>query len=394
MRSKLVGGALIWALGLGTVGVMLSAHAEQIRGPASKLARYAVGGRQAVETTLRGPLGPGDPVLTSDRHYVGRVISVRGDAQAWLAQGEQGLVLLELDPEVELPAGLVYTARTTPTDGRWIYETLLPPEKQEYVFSELRAFAAANEAEISSFVRPVAEDALEHAIAVFQANLKPALEKREGEIHALLDEHRGMVRDDVLPVLKKQLGPSAKEKFDPVVREIGRELWDELPMWSVGWRAAFDVLPWAQGDRVDRWWKDFVDTKAIPIISAHEAELLKVLEDLIEEGANDPEVRAALGKATQRLAADPRLRQLIRGVLEDALVRPLDVVDLVQTLWNDPEHRARRQALERRLQPVLRRIGHKLTVDPETGRIDPDLTRVLRRVVFEKDQRWVEASKP
>ena len=385
---------MIWLAGLGTLGAMLSAQAEQIRGPAGKLARYAVGGRHAVETTLRGPLRPGDPVLDEQRHYVGRVIAIRGDRAAELARGEEGRALLEMDPEVELPAELSYRTRTTPADGRWIYRTLLPPEKQEYVFSELRAFARDNEAEISSFVRPVAEDALERVLEVFQANLKPALEKRQGEIHALLDQHRDLVKDDVLPVIKEQLGPSAKEKFDPVVREIGRELWDELPMWSVGWRAAFDVLPWAQGDRVDRWWKEFVDTKAIPIISAHEEELIKVLEELIEEGANDPKVREALGKATQRLAQDPRLRALVRGILEDALVRPLDVVDLVEELWNDPEHEARRRVLEERLQPVLRRIGRKLTVDPETGRIDPDLTRVLRRVVFQKDQRWVEARQP
>ena len=95
---------MIWLAGLGTLGAMLSAQAEQIRGPAGKLARYAVGGRHAVETTLRGPLRPGDPVLDEERHYVGRVIAIRGDRTAELARGEEGRALLEMDPEVELPA--------------------------------------------------------------------------------------------------------------------------------------------------------------------------------------------------------------------------------------------------------------------------------------------------
>ena len=46
--------------------------------------------------------------------------------------------------------------------------------------------------------------------------------------------------------------------------------------------------------------------------------------------------------------------------------------------------------LSRAFGPTMRRIAHKLTVDPETGRIDENLARVLRRVVFLKDSRWVE----
>ena len=35
------------------------------------------------------------------------------------------------------------------------------------------------------------------------------------------------------------------------------------------------------------------------------------------------------------------------------------------------------------------RIARRLTTD-ESGALDPDLARVLRRVVFRKDARWVE----
>ena len=72
------------------------------------------------------------------------------------------------------------------------------------------------------------------------------------------------------------------------------------------------------------------------------------------------------------------------------LIRPFEPSELFTKLWEDDGHQARLRDLERRFAPTLQRIGRLLTVDPETGRIDPDLARVLRRVVFKKDARWVE----
>ena len=141
---------------------------------------------------------------------------------------------------------------------------------------------------------------------------------------------------------------------------------------------------------MDTWWTEFVDNKAIPILKAHEDELIKALEDLIEEGARDPEVRAALGAATRRLANDPKFKTIIRGVIEDALIKPLDVRVMFERILADPAHQGRLRHLETLFAPMLQRIGRRLTVDPQTGRIDPDLARVIRRVVFNKDARWVE----
>ena len=395
-------GGLIWAAALTGVVAAARAHGPAVAEPAGRIGRWALRPARTVEAALDGPLAVGDPVLDARRRPIGRVVALRGPdgralAATWHAApaGVTSAVLYEatvaFDPEAEVPdAPRLVSHAVARNDGRWILGTLLPEPKRQALFAELRAFLAEHEVQVQGFLRPLAEDAIGHGMLVLEQNLSQALEARRAAIQALLDEHRVMVKDDLLPVLKRRLGPSAKEKAQPLLRDIGRELWDQLPMWSLGWSAFVDQIPGTSRNRMDTWWAEFVDTKAVPILRAHEDELIKALEDLVEEGARDPEVRAALGAATRRLASDPRFKAIVRGVIEDALVKPFDMRALVERLMADPGHQARFKQLETLFAPGLQRIGRRLTVDPQTGRIDPDLARVLRRVVFDKDARWVE----
>lgn len=397
----LVGG-LIWVGALAGVAAAARAHGPDVTEPAGRIGRWMLRPARTVEARLDGPLAVGDPVLDERRKPIGRIVAVvdpqgRSLAATWetaaagVTSSTLFAVTVAFDPEVEVPADpRLVSHAVARNDGRWILRTLLPEHKRQALFAELRAFLAENEAEVQGFLRPLAEDAIGHGMLVLEQNLSKALEARRDAIQALLDEHRVMVKNDLLPVLKRRLGPSAKQKAQPLLRDIGRELWDQLPMWSLGWSAFVDQIPGTSRNRMDAWWAEFVENKAIPILREHEDELMKALEELIEEGARDPEVRAALGAATRRLAADPRFKAIMRGVIEDALVKPFDMRELVERLMADPGHQARFKRLESLFAPGLQRIGRRLTVDPETGRIDPDLARVLRRVVFNKDARWVE----
>ncbi len=404
--QRILVGGLIWAGALAGVVAVARAHGPDVSQPAGRIGRWMLRPARTVEARLDGPLAVGDPVLDERRRPIGRVVGLLGpDGRALTATWHATAagvtsstafdVTIAFDPEVDVPADpRLVSHAVARNDGRWILRTLLPEPKRQALFAEVRAFMADNEVEIQGFLRPLAEDAIGHGMLVLEQNLSKALEARRESIQALLDEHRVMVKNDLLPVLKRRLGPSAKQKAQPLLRDIGRELWDQLPMWSLGWSAFVDQIPGTSRNRMDAWWAEFVENKAIPILREHEDELVKALEELIEEGARDPEVRAALGAATRRLASDPRFKAIVRGVIEEALVKPFDMRLLVERLMANPGHQARFKRLETLFAPGLQRIGRRLTVDPETGRMDPDLARVLRRVVFDKDARWVEIQPP
>lgn len=396
----LLGGAL-WLLLLGGAAWLSRTRASELRQPAGELARFLTVAPTRLEVELTaGPaaagsaaLAVGDPVLDRERRVLGRVeaLTLNGGQVGAVASGTRCLARLVIDPEVHLAADARFRARTAPRDSAaWVMETLLPAHKRDMLTAELTAFARANEAELLAFIRPLAEDVVQHGMQVLEQNLAPTLQKHEDEIRLLLDEQREQLKGDLLPALKKRLGPSARRKLDPIVREIGGELRQKLPMWTIGYNAALDWIPGTSKDRLEKWWAQFVDETVVPIIAAHEGELVKACEQLIEEGLADPEVRQAFARASRRLAADPRFKTIVRTIVEEALVRPFDGRALLEKMLADPRHKERLERLQRAFAPTLRRIGHRLTIDPETGRIDPDLARVLRRVVFDKDARWVE----
>lgn len=397
-RRKALIGAALWLLAAAGVAWASRSRAKELVEPARRIGRWALTPARTLEVELPGHLAVGDPVLDPDRNLLGRVAAIRDAARVvtatWTAPestwGQRWKVTLAFDPEATPPARPAATTRWAPADGRWVLETLVTEPKRAMIADELRAFLDENRAEVEAFARPIAEDVIGHAMMLLEQNMAVALEKRNKEIHELVDAHRLMIKDELLPVLKKKLGPSARVKAEPLLREIGRELWDALPMWSLGWSAFVDKIPGTSRTRTDQWWAEFLEQKAIPIVQKHEAELLGALGELIEEGARDPEVRAQLAAATRRLANDPKFKALVRGLIEDALVRPFDGRALLEKLLRDPKHQDRLRRLEDKAGPALQRIGRRLTTDPETGRIDPDLARVLRRVVFGKDGRWVE----
>lgn len=401
--GRVVAGIAVW-VGL-LVGLVLlgRTRAAELGPPAAELSRWATRRPLRVEVDLVAAAAPsavtsvalavGDPVLDWRRRVLGRIesLSVDGTSWGWVHPGTRCRAVLVIDPEVTLPEAARFQARTAPRESAtWVVETLLPEHKRELLVRELKAFASEHQAEIVEFLRPLAEEVVAHGMKVLESNLAPALQKHEAEIKKLLDEQRDKVKDDVLPVLKSRLGPSARKRLDPVVRKIGAELRKELPMWTIGWNAALDVIPGTSQDRLEKWWGTFVDEKVVPIIAAHETDLMRAFEQLLEEGIADPEVRKAFAKASARLANDARFKQIVRKIIEDALVRPFDAPALMSKLLDDPAHRARLDRLQQAFAPTLRRVGQQLTIDPETGRIDPDLARVLRRVVFDKDARWVE----
>lgn len=393
-RTRIVIGALIWIAAGVALWPSVRAGSERLEAPSGQLWRYATHSRRIVEQELPGPLAIGDPILSSDRTRLGAIVAIGTSAATtatWeLPYAQRYAVKIAFDPEATVPSAFTLNTRATPMDGAWVVETLLPEDKRLFVEAEVRKFLRDHEETFMAFVRPLAEEVVAEGTKVLEANLTTALAKHEKEIHALLDTHREQIRKEVVPVLKRELGPSAKVKADPILREIGRELWDELPMWSLGWRAFVDVIPGTDKNRVDKWWSEFVDTKAIPILEKHEPELMKAFEELIEEGGRNPAIRKELSKATKRLAKDPKFRKLARGVLEDALIRPFQARQLLDRLLAEPAHLARLRALSEAFAPTLQRIARKLTINEQTGEIDANLVRVLRRVVFHKDARYIE----
>lgn len=399
--GRFVLGFLIWASLVGGAVTLVSARSKDLGPPAERVLRYASSRPVRIDVTLeavatdRGWIVPcaGDPVLAGDeRICVGTIDSVRTDTAA--VATPTFTVAIVVDPEYDARdlEGATFAFGSAGREAQWVFDTLLPPKKREQAWSELVAYTGSHSQEISELLRPIGDQVLEHAMRVLDENLVPTINRHEKDIDALLAKYDASLKEDLLPVLKDELGPSAKEKARPILTKIGRECWDALPMWQGGWAYVKGKIPGLGRDYVDEWWKDFLDNKAIPIVKEHEDELVKAGEDLVKEGLKNPKVRAAFRAEWKKLTADPAFKDLVRAIVEEALVRPFDPKALAKKIAEDPGNRARWKKLEETLDPVLEKIGRDVAItrrpDGRDG-LSPELARVIRRIVFNKDARWV-----
>ncbi len=399
---RFLGGLVIWAAILGGVASLAVARSDQLGPPAGRVMRYALHGPSVIERRIEGidngwgwaHVDSHDPVLAGEeRRFIGTVLSVREDTSAGV-QTATWIARIAIDPEYD-PKDLddaTFAYGESSGDAAWIIATLLPPKKRDIVFDELRDYSVKHSAEIRALLDPIEEQVIQHALQVLEQNFTPATQRHEKEIDALLDRYRGALKDELLPVLKEQLAPSAKEKLKPILTKIGRECWDALPMWDASWALFKSKLPFQKKDYIDEWWRDFLENKAIPILKDHEAELVKTGEDLMKEGFKDPKVRAALSAMGKKIMNDPDARALARTIIEEALVKPFDPQALWTKLASDPKNRQHFMKLNESLGPVLQNIVRVVAVERRPdGRegLSPEVARVLRRKVFNKDGRWV-----
>jgi hypothetical protein len=401
-------GIAIWA-SLVTGGVAFAMmRGSEIGPPAERVLRYAVRAPGRIETRVQAAWDerehgwiapqPGDPILEAEsRTFVGVIESVSADPAAVTTPSYS--LRLALDPEYDPRdlEGAVYGFDQASGDGPWILNTLLPPKKWAIVQAELAAFVDSHSDEIAEAIRPVGDEVVAHAVEVLNANLGTTLQRHTKEIDALTDKYRGTLKDELLPVLKEQLGPSAREKAKPLLTKIGRELWDALPLAQGGWAWIKDKTPFMGSDYGEKWWNEFLENKAIPIVKAHEEELIKAGEDLVKEGLKDPKVRAAFSDTARKLAKDPEFQALLRTIIEESLVKPFDLGGLVKTIAANPKHRARFLALQDRFAPTLEKIIRLVAVEQKKdGRdgLSKEVALVLRRKVLNKDARWVSVRPP
>lgn len=359
----------------------------------SKLWRFATQRAQTVKVHIPAdePVQPGERVLglvDGRLGLVGRVELVAPYAVD-PASVTSRTVTLAFDPETA-PVTTAATFRVINARGdmTWAIKTILPDHKLEKIKTELQRFRAAHEEELIDLARIVGKEVSREAIDVLNENLSQSVKRHEKEWRAVLDKHREGLKRDLLPVLKDRLGPTVKTRLKPVLTKIGKELWDQLPVWSVTWRSVADKIPGVRQRYMEKWWSDFLENKAIPIVKAHESEFIALAEDLMIKATEDPAVRGRMAVIARRMVDDPAFRELVNVVLREALIDPFEGEAFIKRLMAKEEVRVRFELLTEQFKPTLQRIT-RIIVESEEGGLNPELVEVVRRVFFERQARAI-----
>ncbi len=337
---------------------------------------------------------PGTASRAGDRVFARSRESVVTVGQIRRVRRETAGTVVELeffgDPPFPLTLSTRFIAVPNPRTPAWVFKVLLPPEKRENILASLRGFAEDHREEIIETFWPPFELFLRDAFRILYEDLPGVLRDRKEEMRALLDRHEETTfRDQLLPVLEEEVWPCVQERSAPVVEEVGKEIWERLPLWGLGWRYVYQKVPFTDKEILSRRWKAFVKKEAMPVLEAHMEDFLEVVGEVLSETAGNPRVSAAVRESLVTLMDDPAFTALMRDVFLDLIAPEGRVFRALRSRFSSPDFVDRLNRLLEALGPLLNRTANRLMLDATGEAINPDLARVLRTQILWKDACWI-----
>jgi hypothetical protein len=369
-------------------------HAERFF---DQLQQFWLGERRTIELTFGHPsqLAIGDPIFHQDAN--GQLLQI-GEIQQLSAGGVE--LAARVGTADRATARLYATAppfshaaemhlHQTPKSFGWVVKTLLPPERRQQVEKEIRDALTEHQAEILAALLPVVEQSVRDALAVVEKDLPKSLTRHRGELEALGAKYQDrVIRKQLVPLVRTEIWPIARDEADPLIKQVGRELWDELSLWRFGWRFLYDRSPLPGKQLTEQEWQRFVDENAIPILEQHADEFIELIQTIVRQVASNPRVRAELKRQMQQLMDDPALRAVLGKIAREVFIDNPRLHAVLRERWTSPEAQQAMELAGKRLEPAIRRIGDQLFGTRETG-ITPEFAAVLRSQVLAKDRRWL-----
>src|SRR5690606_18417496 len=105
--------------------------------------------------------------------------------------------------------------------------------------------------------------------------------------------------------------PTLRRHFEPIVDELGREIWDRLPIWSFSWRFAWQSLPLTSDDLMEERWREFVGDEIAPLVRARMGDLIATSKLAARDIFASPKVAAALRELGVTVMTDPEFHDII-----------------------------------------------------------------------------------
>ncbi len=271
-------------------------------------------------------------------------------------------------------------------------ELMFPPAKRQRIKQLIAEAMRADGQRIASRLGPVVERSLRESLPAIEVGFRASMAKHRAEF----DHMAGRWNDEIIaqrliPLAKSEIVPVVRKHGEPVVQEIGLELWDRASVWGFTWRAIYDRTPLPRKDLMKREWDRFVEQEAIPVVEDHADQIAAAIQKTIVEVAENPKVRDELAAAAELIANDADSRALVQTLLRESLLENQQLRQVWSEIWTSDEVHELLAEEGRALEPVIRQLGDELFGTREQG-IDPGFARLLRNQVLQKDQRWVLAT--
>lgn len=279
-----------------------------------------------------------------------------------------------------------------PRNFEQVMDILMTPRIREAAEYRWNQFVEAHEDEVKGLLTPMIDSAFDDYFNLIRPELDAAVSKQEQRFLRLVERHyEESVKDELFPKLEEHGMPLFEEKMVPVLRPLGREMFNNIPKWRLGGAGILDAIPFTGGGRLERDFEDWLRDEGMQIIEAHREDLMAAAEEIAEDLANNEEIRGLLELGLNKVLNDPELGEIAREIVNEAMIDNPKTTAFVTEFWNRDET----QRTLRRVASLAERYGTALVdtvmlAEGEPRRINPDLARVLRAQILWKDDFWLK----
>lgn len=273
------------------------------------------------------------------------------------------------------------------TAGAWVWKTLinddtLPRIREVWSRNDL----LPHKDEIAAMAIPVLQGVLVDCRETLETETRPFLNRHRPQIDALVAKIEAELgKEELAKLFESEVWPVLRTRLQPVLDEIGAEIWDRVPLWSFSWRAIYQSLPLTADDHFKKRWDTFVDEEVIPILEDHSADMIEVARVVARDSLANPKVGAYLKEFVVRMAGDPEFHRLGYAFVEEVFFQNQSFRERITARWRSDEVQEIVGFVSRKLEPTVREIGDIVLGTKESG-ITPEFARVLRTQVLERDR--------
>ncbi len=268
-------------------------------------------------------------------------------------------------------------------------QMLLPRHRVDQIREEWEKFERKHADDVWNHLAPVWQPLLKDVLRFLWEAVESSLKDQEPRLQQLVTRYREeLVEKRVVPVLVHEVWPIITDKGADPMRVIGRELWDEVPLFSLAWRSMWDSAFSDGPGKLEAAFNEFVQMHAIPILLEHRETIQQTVVTVLREVADSPEVTATLREIAALIAADQELRtfasQLVIDVAQSQKIR-----DYIKASLKDGLVQARLLAANDLLQDFFTEVGNLMLLDETKKGINQDLAKLLRILVLHRDRQYI-----
>ena len=269
----------------------------------------------------------------------------------------------------------------------WVLDTLFTAETVPEIAREWNATMLAHRDEIFRLITPIVVSVIGDVEATARAEFPPFLARHRAEIDRLLASLETALGDEkIVELFETEIWPLGEQRMQPIVSDIGKEIWKRVPVWGFSWRLVWQALPGTDDNHFEQHWEKFIGQEINPIVRAKVPEVIAAAKAVAQTTLKNERVQKELREAAVKITGDARFHELVQSFLKEAFLDNGEFHRRMLARAQSPEVERALQAASAHLEPMLRRMGDIVFGTREDG-ITGEFARVLRAQILQKDRR-------